>query len=224
MKMKRAFTITLAAFLLSVPAVFAQNLSKYRDFSLGMHLGDVAKLVDQAPADASVIQQNPVLIQELAWWPPQSYQPSAPSQSVQYVRFSFYNGELYKIAVTYDTTSTKDLTASDMIDAISAKYGVATRPVADGTPADIKDYSNKPETIASWEGAEYSLILFRSPASNGFQFVMLSRQMNGQAEAAIAAAATQAVKDAPQKEIARAKQEAEDVETTRQANLKSFRP
>jgi len=223
MKMKRALAILLAGFLLT-PVMFAQDLSKYRDFSLGMHLADVAKRINETSATAKVVQASPALIQELAWWPMQSYEPSAPSQSVQYIQFSFYNGELYKIAVTYDTTSTKDLTTSDMIDAISAKYGVASRPVVKTTPTDIPEYSNTAEMIASWDGDQYSLILFRSPASNEFQLLMFSKQVNGQAEAAIAAAAKQAVKDAPQIEIARAKQEAEDVETTRQANLKAFRP
>ena len=223
MKMMRAFAIALAVFLLT-PAIFAQDLSKYRDFSLGMHLADVAKRVDKAPTDASVVQQKPALIQELTWWPMQSYEPSAPSQSVQYVLFSFYNGELYKIAVTYDTTSTKGLTAADMIDAISAAYGVANRPVAKAPPVDLPLYSNKAETIASWEGAQYRVTLLCSPASDDFQLVMSSKQINSQAEAAIAAAATQAVNDAPQIEIARAKQEADDLETTRQANLKAFQP
>ena len=224
MKMKRALAVTLGACLLLIPAMFAQDLSKYRDFSLGMHLADVARRVDETPAAATVVQQGPTLIQQLAWWPTESHQLSAPTESVQYVTFSFYSGELYKIAVTYDTTSTKDLTTADMIDAISTKYGVASLPVAKAAPTDVAEYSNSAETIASWEDAQYSLTLFHSPASNGFQFVMFSKEMNGQAEAEIAAAATQAVKDAPQIEIARAKQEAEDIETTRQANLKAFRP
>lgn len=223
MKMMRAFAIALAVLLLT-PAIFAQDLSKYRDFSLGMHLADVAKRIDKAPTDASVVQQKPALIQELTWWPMQSYEPSAPSQSVQYVLFSFYNGELYKIAVTYDTTSTKGLRPDDMIEAISATYGVASRPVAKALAADLPLYSNKAETIASWEGAQYRVILLCSPASDDFQLVMSSKQINSQAEAAIAAAATQAVNDAPQIEIARAKQEAEDLETTRQANLRAFQP
>lgn len=223
MKIRHALAITLAAFLLT-PAVFAQDLSRYRNFSLGMHLADVAKRIDKAPTDASLVQQKPVLIQELTWWPMQSYEASAPPQSVQYVQFSFYNGELYKIAVTYDTSSTKDLTVSDMIDAISAKYGVASRPVAKADPIDGAGYSFTPETMASWGDAQSSLTLFRSQASNGFQLVMFSNRMNGQAETAIAAAATQAVKDAPQIEMARAKQEAEEAETTRQTNLKAFRP
>jgi hypothetical protein len=136
----------------------------------------------------------------------------------------FYNGELYKIVVTYDTTSTRGLTTADMIDAVSAKYGVANRPVAKATPTDTPLYSNKAETVASWEGAQYALTLLCSPASSDFQLVLSSKQMNSEAEAAIALATTQAVKDAPQIEIAREKQEAEDRETIRQANLKAFRP
>lgn len=224
MKMLRNTVICLAAILLSVSVAQGQNLSNYRDFSLGVHLADVAERIDKTPADASVVQQKPALIQELTWWPTQSYQPSAPSQSVQYILFSFYNGKLYKIAVTYDTTSTKGLTAADMIDAISATYGVANRPVAKAPPADLPLYSNKAETIASWEGAQYRVTLLCSPASDDFQLVMSSKQINSQAEAAIAAAATQAAEDAPQIAIARAKQDAEDLETIRQANLKAFRP
>jgi hypothetical protein len=223
MKMKHALAFILAVFLLT-PAIFAQDLSTYRDFSLGMHLADVAKRANKTPTDATVIQQKPALIQELAWWPMQSYEPSAPSQSVQYVLFSFYNGDLYKIAVTYDTTSTKGLTTADMIDVVSAKYGVENRTIVKATPTDTPLYSNKAEIVASWEGAQYTLALLCSPSSNDFQLVLSWKQMDSQAEAAIALAATQAVKDAPQAEIAREKQEAEDLETTRQANLKTFQP
>jgi hypothetical protein len=53
---------------------------------------------------------------------------------------------------------------------------------------------------------------------------MFSKQLNGQAEAAIAAASKQEREDAPQTEIARVKKEADDLETMRQANLKAFRP
>jgi hypothetical protein len=48
--------------------------------------------------------------------------------------------------------------------------------------------------------------------------------MNSHADAAIAAAANQAREDAPQIEVARAKQETADLEAARQANLKAFRP
>src|SRR2546422_7620867 len=43
------------------------------------------------------------------------------------VFFSFCNGELYRILVTYDRHATQGLTAEDMIQAVSTKYGTATR-------------------------------------------------------------------------------------------------
>jgi hypothetical protein len=48
--------------------------------------------------------------------------------------------------------------------------------------------------------------------------------MNGQAETAIEQAVAQESEEAPQKEIARLKKEADDLETQRQSNLKTFRP
>jgi len=224
MKTLRNTMICLAAILLSIPLAQGQDLSKYRDFSLGMHLADVAKRIDEAPAEAKMVQQDPALIQELTWWPTQSYLASARVDPVEEAVFSFYDGALYKIAVSYDSTATQGLTAGDMTKALSAEYGVAIRPVAKPASTDNASYSNAPETIAFWQDAQYYVTLVRSPVSDDFHLLISSKQMSSQADAAIAAAATQAVKDAPQIEIARAKQEAADLETTRQANLKAFRP
>jgi len=51
--------------------------------------------------------------------PGTSYQ----SDTVEQILFSFYNGELYLMSVTYDQTATKGLTEEDMVKSISAKYG-----------------------------------------------------------------------------------------------------
>ena len=130
MNKMRFLAIYLVASLLSAPLVFAQDLSKYRNFSLGTSLTTVSHQVNATPADASVIQKSPISIQELMWWPTQSYQLSAPRQSVQEILFSFYNRQLYKIVVTYDSTATQGLTAADMVRVFSATYGAATLPVA----------------------------------------------------------------------------------------------
>ena len=42
------------------------------------------------------------MIQELTWWPPNIPGTFYQSDSVEQILFSFYNGELYKISVTYD--------------------------------------------------------------------------------------------------------------------------
>ncbi|HEY6444177.1 MAG TPA: hypothetical protein VIY66_12645, partial [Candidatus Acidoferrales bacterium] len=129
MKTARNIVICVAAILLSVPLACAQDLSRYRNFSLGTSLIAVSKQVNEKPADASVVHQSPVLVQELTWWPMPSYQSSTPVDPVQQILFSFYNGALYKMVVTYDSSATEGLTAEDMIRAISAKYGAASMPL-----------------------------------------------------------------------------------------------
>jgi hypothetical protein len=224
MKMIRNTALYVAAMLLFVPWANGQDLSKYRDFSLGTSLVELSKQVNGKPEDARVIQQSPALIQELTWWPTQSYQPSAPSESVQDILFSFYNGDLYKIVVTYENFATQGLTAEDMVRAFSAKYGAATLPVALKTPATIMDYSNTEVAIAFWEDPQYSLTLSRSPLSNAFELVMFSKQVNAEADAAIANAVQQQREDAPQRQAAQVKREADELEALRQTNLKAFQP
>ena len=117
--MTRNIVICLAASLLSVPLVHAQDLSKYRQFSLGTSLAEVSKQIDQHPQDAAMIQQSPATIQQLEWWPVPLNVLTRP-EPVQKVIFSFYNRTLYKIVATYDSDATAGLTAADMIAAISA--------------------------------------------------------------------------------------------------------
>ena len=225
MKLIRNIVICVAAILLSVPLAYAQDLSKYRNFSLGTSLIAISKQVNERPADASVIHQSPALIQELTWWPMPSYQSSTPVDPVQQILFSFYNGALYKMVVTYDSSTTEGLTAEDMTRAISAKYGPATIPIV-AAPASLASttYGVTQAPIAQWEDPQYSVILSRTSFLNGFQLVICSKELNDQAEAASATAAKQEREDAPQMEIARVKKEADDLETARQNNLKSFRP
>ena len=225
MKLIRNIAICVAAILLSVPVVYAQDLSKYRNFSLGTSLADVSKQLKQTPADARVINQSPALIQELVWWSLPSSESSAGPEPVQEIRFSFYDGELFRIVATYgNNTSTQGLTAEDLVGAISAKYGIATRPVAEANPPTQFAYGTTEKTIAFWEDSRYSLTLSLSPLSGTFQLVLFSKELNGQAEVTIVAATKQQREDAPQKELARVKKEADDLETARQNNLKSFRP
>jgi len=224
MNMIRNLVNCLAASLLFVPFAYGQDLSKYRDFSLGTSVIELSKQVNEKPADASVIHQRPALIQELTWWPVPSYQSPAPSEPVQEILFSFYNDELYRIVATYGSAATQGLTAADMVEAISAKYGMPTRPAAEAKLPAIVAFSSTGDTIASWEDPQYLLTLSRFPLSGTFRLVLSSKQLNGQADVAIAGALKQERDDAPQREIARVKKETDDLETMRQANLKAFRP
>jgi hypothetical protein len=223
MKLIRNIVICVAAILLSVPVAYGQDLSKYRTFSLGTSLIAISKQVNEDPAEASVIHQSPPL-RELTWWPTPSYQSSTPVDPVQQILFSFYNGALYKMVVTYDRSTTEGLTAEDMTRAISAKYGPATIPIV-AAPASLASttYGVTQAPIAQWEDLQYSVILSRTSFLHSFQLVICTKQLNDQAEAAGVAAAKQEREDAPQMEIARLKKEADNLETVRQNNLKSFR-
>ncbi len=126
MKTSRSSILCLVVLLLTAPLLRAQDLSKYRHFTLGMNLTKLMELTNQKMADVKMIHGRPALIQELTWWPPNVPGTSLRSNSVEQIHFSFYNGELYRISVTYDRPSTEGLTEADMVKSISAKYGPAT--------------------------------------------------------------------------------------------------
>jgi hypothetical protein len=217
-------TAALALILLSTSMVAAQDLSKYRQFSLGSTLAGISKQVDTRLNEVSVIHQSPVLIQELTWWPVATRGSFKQPEAVEQVKFSFCNHELYKIVATYGDTATQGLSSDDIVRAISTTYGVADRPVADlSAPAQLS-YSGADVRVAVWENSEYSAVLSHSQLSNSFQLTVLSKVRNGQAEAGIAEAVKLETDDAPQRETVRVKKEADDLEAMRQANLKSFRP
>ena len=58
MKAVRDTVICLGVMLLYVPLLSAQDLSKYRNFSLGGSLAEVSKQIDKRAGDAAVIQQK----------------------------------------------------------------------------------------------------------------------------------------------------------------------
>jgi hypothetical protein len=218
MKMTRNMLAGFALILLFGPGIHAQDLSTYRKFSLGANLQDLSKKIFQNPADADVIERSPAMIQELSW------RPSTESDPVDKVVFSFYNGSLYKIAVTYNDAATQGLTAADMVRAISATYGPATTPIVETDPSTSLNYRAQDSPISKWENAQYAIALIHTSFFNRFQLVMVARQLDDNAEAAIVEAAKQQKEEAPQKEIARAKKEADDLEVAREKNVKAFRP
>src|SRR5207253_907063 len=84
----------LVMILFSAPLVRGQDLSKYRNFSLGMSLPELSNQVDLRPLRTKLIQKHPAVVQELAYWPGGSSDHSRQADSVWQIFFSFYNGEL----------------------------------------------------------------------------------------------------------------------------------
>lgn len=224
MKMRRV-VVCLVIVLLSAPLIHGQDLSKYSIFSFGMSLADLSTWIDQKPTEANLIHQRPAVIQELTWWPPLASGPRR-AEPVRQILFSFYNGELYRILVTYDRYVTEGLPVEDIVRTMSAKYGTATKPTAEiNFPTnETGEYGTTEKVIVRWEDSRYSFNLFRSSLSNTFGLVMFSKRLEAQAEAAIAKSLQLEGQKDPQKEVARVKKEADDLETSRQKNINAFLP
>lgn len=224
MKTLRNSILCLGAVLLAASILRAQDFSKYRGFSLGTSLPTVLKQTERKPADVKVIHARPMLIQELNWWPPAVPGASYRADSVEQMLFSFCDGELYKISVTYDTTSTQGLTSADMVESISAKYGPATilPPHAESVLYD--GFSTGDKSVASWEDPQYFFKLVRSSFTNRFGLILFSKRLNAQAEVAVTDALSLETQEKPQRDADLKKKEAADLEVERLKNQKAFRP
>ena len=66
------------------------------------------------------------------------------------------------MVVTYDPAGTLGLTTDDMIEAISALYGLATRPESTIAVSTSVVYEDNEKVLACWEDAQYSYNLFRA--------------------------------------------------------------
>ena len=224
MKTMRTSILCFVVLLLSAPLLRAQDLSKYRHFTLGMSLSKVLDRTGQKMADVKLIHGRPALVQEVNWWPPNLPGASYQSDTVEQILFSFYNGELYKISVTYDQTSTEGLTAQDMVKSISATYGPATSVVVETDSAKNERYDVTQRPVASWEDAQYSFNLSRSSFSDHLGLIIYSKRVNAEANLAIAEAVRIEEQQGPQKEVERLKKQTDDLEVARQKNRKIFRP
>ena len=224
MKTMRCSILCFVVLLLAAPLLRAQDLSKYRHFTLGMSLTRMLERTDQKMADVKLIHGRPALIQELTWWPSNIPGTSYRSDTVHQILFSFYNGQLYKISVTYDRTSTEGLSVEDVVKSISAKYGPATNAVLEINATKNDRYDVKQKPVASWEDAQYSFNLVRSSFSDDLGLIIYSKRVNAEAELAIVEALKLDEQEAPQREAERVKKQMDDLEVARQKNRKIFRP
>lgn len=224
MKTIRSSILCLSALLLTASLVQGQELSKYRGFSLGTSLATVLLRTDQTPADVKVNHAHPMLLQEVNWWPPRTPGASTRFDNVEQILFSFSNGTLYKIAVTYDQSSMEGLTAEDMVKSISAKYGRVTTLESEIDPIMNVRYNLKQKSLASWEDSQFSVDLVLSSFTRRFGLVVYSKAINTEADLASAEAVKLEEEGRPEKEANQRKKEADDLEVTREKNQKSFRP
>jgi len=206
----------------SAPFATAGDLSRYRDFQLGSTLEVILKQAQAQPSEVKVLHQQPALIQVLEWRP----RRLSDKDSVREVAFSFYNGQLFQIVVDYDRYNTEGVTAEDMIESISAKYGPATRPVAEiGIPS---AYQETAKVLARWEDAQFSFNLVRFSVEDGLGVVAFSKQLDALARPAGVESLRLEALQAPQREVDRQKKEDDDnrdqQQKARLVNKPAFRP
>jgi len=221
---KRVFTTALSAAALFTPAVLAGDLSSYRDFHFGADLRVVEKQAESKPSEVKMIHQRPALIQDLEWRP--RYSGSTESDPVKDVLLSFYNGQLFRMVVNYDRYKTEGMTAEDMIEAISPAYGQAAKPNAEILFPSVA--SENVKVIARWENDQYSWNLVRSSYQPSFALVAFAKQLDALAQAAALEAIRLDAKEAPQREAAQMRRQADAVSLKQQkarlVNKPNFRP
>jgi hypothetical protein len=116
--------------LLGSKLLYAADFSNYRGFQFGEKLAVAAKQAGVEASEAKLVHQRPAIIQELEWRPGSRYQIG--TQSVDPMReglLRFYNGELFQIVTTYERQRIEGMSEADVVKAISAVYGAATKPV-----------------------------------------------------------------------------------------------
>jgi hypothetical protein len=204
------------------------DLSKYREFQLGTTMLAVATQVGLKPSQATVIHARAAVIHELDWQLPRVVQTPSEAGSVREMVFTFYNDQLFKIVITYDHERTEGLADQDLVEAISAQYGTATRPVGRVVTSPMSQgYDDTESIIARWGDSQYSLNLFQS-SSRSFGMVVLSTQLNAHARAAIAEAIRLGKHDTPERTVEREKNEREEAriaqEKAKVVNKARFRP
>lgn len=217
--------ISVLMILLVAPLVHGQDLSKYRGFSFGMSRAEVAQQVAPQTLQTKMVFRHPAIVEEVTWWPRDSSGGLQRVEPVWQVLFTFYNGELSRILVTYDSQATKGLTVEDMVDAISGQYGPATRPNVPLSFPTNELYMSSEIVTARWEDSQYSFNLFRSSFLNSFGLVMFSKRLDARVRVAFAESLKHEKQaEDPREESARLRTEADKLEVARQRNRKIFRP
>jgi len=218
-------TIALLCGLVGTSMLSAADLSSYRGLKLGMSLAAASKLAGSRPTDARIVQKRPALIQEMNW----ELRPAQVNPKPDPVKdglLSFFNGELFRIIVTYDRYKIQGMSTDDMIQAISETYGTATKPTAE--IAYHSNYAEVAPVLARWEDSEYSYDLVRTGDRSSFALILYSKRLETLALASIVEAARLDADEAPQRELDKQKKRDDDdrlaLDKARAVNKPNFRP
>lgn len=223
----RVLAIASLGVVLGGQPLFAQSLSRYREYTLESSLASVVKTSGAREADLKTLHERPARIQELEWRAPYVPAGSAAADPVRSVLFSFYDDQLYRIVVTYERNRMEGLTNADVMESVAAAYRAL--PMY-GRPADSPPPEMPVDTtvVARWDDGASVLSLVRGGYAREFQLVLISKQLSARARSAMKEARLLDAREAPQRELDQRTKELADAlvsrEKARAANKSAFRP
>jgi hypothetical protein len=226
MNTARPFVIAVGLILCGQLA-FAQDMSRYRAYVLESSLASVVTASGAHAADAKTLHARPAAIQQLEWRAPYVDSRDTRADPVREISFTFYNDALYQVIVNYDRDRTDGLTKSDIVESLSAAYGVPTLASRTRTSPST-EASRDSIVVAQWENAESLLTLSRGSYTPEFQLILISKPLSARARSAVREAIRLDAIEAPRREAEQRKKEAGDAsavrDKTRIINKAAFRP
>ena len=131
----RAIAANALGMVVAATGLAAQERDRYREFQLRSDVATVLAITGVQTPEVKFIHQRPAVIQELRWRPRYAVTRSAGAEAnaTEQIVFTFYNDQLFRVTVEYDSERTKGLTDRDMTEAISAVYGSEVRPTLSRT-------------------------------------------------------------------------------------------
>ena len=224
-------TASCGALVFMAP-VRAETHGDYREFTLGSPLARVVAQTESALADVVRLHERPSLLQQLRWrlplFAPKTTEPR--KDTVEQIVFNFFDDQLFKITVDYDRLRVEGMTDSDMVDALSQRYGspIASLVVAKPSEQLSPVLSVSSDVVAGWERDDVAVVLLRKAFSGGFQLVVTSKRLDTLAGVASAEAVRLETAAAPALEVARRQREVDNArdakERARASNKASFQP
>jgi hypothetical protein len=223
-------TVTFLVVLTMAAAIAAAaDLDTYRQFTLGASTADTVSQARAMERDVKVQHARPALLQELSWRPPyRGVGDAAGAESVAGIVFSFFDNQLFRMTIGYEDSRTEGLTNADMVTALSATYGPPAARAGATAPRPAFDSLDLSTTIATWRRGDTTVELTHSAYRSSFGLVITSVPLEALARKARTTAEAMDVREAPAREAARAKAEADAARAaevkTRMTNKETFTP
>lgn len=225
----RVIAVASLGVLLCGQQLLAQTPFQYREYALGSSVASAVKISNTREDAIKTLHERPARIQEFEWRAPYVSSGTELADPVRDVLFSFYDNQLYQVVVTYDRDRMDGLTNDDVIESVSATYGVPLlRHARAPQNAVLADMPTETTVVAQWEDAGSVLTLRRDTYSPRFQLVLISKALNPDARAAIKEALRLDTQEAPQRQRDQRTKEVADARAASQkarvVNKAAFKP